>query len=351
MPEEILASFAVKRLGVLDEHGNVDETLMPPLSEAEIIRIYEAMVLARTFDERALALQREGRLGTYPPILGQEAAQVGSALAITQADWVFPSFREMGVHLTLGYPIPQLFQYWAGDERGQIAPDRLNIFPICVSVGTHIPHAVGAAMAARYQGDPVVAVAWFGDGATSKGDFHEGLNMAGVLRLPVVFICQNNQWAISVPLKAQSAAASLAQKAIAYGFDGVQVDGNDVFAVYRATAEALDKARSGGGPTFIECLTYRIGDHTTADDAGRYRSADEVAVWRARDPILRLELYMAKQGLWSEEYGKEVKSRMTTTIDEAVLAMEAVPPPVVAEMFEQTGATLSPRQAGQLKEL
>lgn len=351
MPEELLASFEVKRLGVLDEHGNVDEALMPSLSEAEIRRIYETMVLARTFDERALALQREGRLGTYPPILGQEAAQVGSALALTPADWVFPSFREMGVHLTLGYPIPQLFQYWAGDERGQRTPDGLNIFPFCVSVGTHIPHAVGAAMAARYRRDPVVAVAYFGDGATSKGDFHEGFNMAGVFRLPVVFICQNNQWAISVPLKGQTAAASLAQKAIAYGFDGVQVDGNDVFAVYRATAEALDKARNGGGPSFIECLTYRLGDHTTADDAARYRSPDELAAWRARDPILRLERYMAKQGLWSEEYGKEAKSRMTATIDEAVQAMEAVPPPVVAEMFEHTCATLSPRQVGQLKEL
>ena len=350
MPEELLASFAVKRLGVLDEHGNVDEALMPTLSAAEIRRIYEAMVLARTFDERAMALQREGRLGTYPPILGQEAAQVGSALALSPADWVFPSFREMGVHLTLGYPISQIYQYWAGDERGQIAPDRLNIFPFCVSVGTHIPHAVGAAMAARYQGDPVVAVAYFGDGATSKGDFHEGFNMAGVFRLPVVFICQNNQWAISIPLKGQTAAASLAQKAIAYGFDGVQVDGNDVFAVYRATAEALAKARSGGGPTFIECLTYRMADHTTSDDAARYRSPEEVAAWRARDPILRLERYMAKQGLWSEEYAIEAKSRMTVAIDEAVQAMEAVPPPAPAEMFEQTGAALSPRQAGQLKE-
>jgi len=351
MPEELLASFAVKRLSVLDEQGNVDEALMPTLSEAEIRRMYEAMVLARTFDERALALQREGRLGTYPPILGQEAAQVGSALALTPADWVFPSFRETGVHLTLGYPVFQLFQYWAGDERGQIVPDRLNIFPVCVSVGTHIPHSVGAAMAARYQGDPVVAVAYFGDGATSKLDFHEGFNMAGVFGLPVVFICQNNQWAISVPLKRQSAAVSLAQKAISYGFDGIQVDGNDVFAVYRATAEALNKARSGGGPTFIECLTYRMADHTTADDAGRYRSQDEVAAWKARDPILRIERYMAKQELWNEEYGKEVKERSTKEIDEAVQTMEAVPPPAAAEMFEHTGATLSPRQAGQLKEL
>lgn len=351
MPEELLASFAVKHLSVLDENGNCDNLLMPPLSEAEIRRIYESMVLARTFDERALTLQREGRLGTYPPILGQEAAQVGSALAISPTDWVFPSFREMGVHLTLGYPIHQLFQYWAGDERGQVAPDKLNIFPFCVSVGTHIPHAVGAAMAARYQGDPTVAVAYFGDGATSKGDFHEGFNMAGVFRLPVVFICQNNQWAISIPLKGQTAAGTLAQKAIAYGFDGIQVDGNDVFAVYRATAEALEKARSGGGPTFIECLTYRMADHTTADDAGRYRSPEDVAAWRARDPILRLERYMAKQGLWDEGYAKETKNRTTAVIDEAVRTMEALPSPAVTEMFEHTGAALNPRQASQLREL
>jgi pyruvate dehydrogenase E1 component alpha subunit len=349
MPEETIANFAVKRLTVLDERGNVDEALMPSLSEAEIRRVYEALVLARIFDERALTLQREGRLGTYPSILGQEAAQVGSALALSPADWVFPSFRETGVHLTLGFPMMQLFQYWAGDERGQKAPDHLNIFPICVSVGSHIPHAVGVAMAARFRRDPVAAVAYFGDGATSKGDFHEGFNMAGVFRLPVVFICQNNQWAISVPLKAQTAAASLAQKAVAYGFDGVQVDGNDVFAVYRATAEALDKARNGGGPSFIECLTYRMADHTTADDAARYRSPDEVASWRDRDPILRLERYMAQQGLWNEEYGKDAKSRATAAVDEAVRAMEAVPPPDVSEMFEHACATLSPRQAGQLK--
>jgi pyruvate dehydrogenase E1 component alpha subunit len=349
MPEEILASFTVQRLSVLDETGEVDADLMPPFSDAELGRMYEAMVLARTFDERAVALQREGRLGTYPPIRGQEAAQVGSALALSPAEWIFPSFREMGVHLTLGYPAAQLLQYWTGDERGQKAPEQLNIFPFCVAVGSQIPHAVGAALAVRYRRDPVVVVAYFGDGATSKGDFHEGFNMAGVFRLPVVFICQNNQWAISIPLKGQTASESLAQKAIAYGFQGVQVDGNDPFAVYRATSQALAKARSGGGPTFIECLTYRMADHTTADDAGRYRSAEEVALWRARDPILRLERFMAQRGLWSEQEGREAKSRATAFIDAAVREMEAMAPPVRAELFATTVASLNPRQEAQRK--
>lgn len=349
MPEEMVAHFDVRCVSVLAENGEADQALMPPLTEAEIRRMYELMVLARTFDRRALALQREGRLGTYPSSTGQEAAQVGSAMALSPADWVFPAFREMGVQLTLGLPIHRIFQFWSGDERGQAAPEGLNLFPVCVSVGTHIPHAVGAAMAARYRRDPVVAVAYFGDGATSKGDFHEGFNMAGLFRLPVVFICQNNQWAISVPLKGQTAAATLAQKAVAYGFEGVRVDGNDVFAVYRETRLALEKARSGGGPTFIECFTYRMADHTTSDDAARYRSPEEVAFWAARDPILRLERYMAGRGLWSEEYGRETQASATVSVDEAVRIMESVPPPAAEEMFDHTCAALTPRQAAQRK--
>jgi len=349
MPEELLATFEVRRLGILDERGEVDQALMPALTDAEIWRMYELMVLSRSFDERAVALQREGRLGTYPPIRGQEAAQVGSAFALSATDWIFPSFREMGAHLTLGYPIPQLLQYWTGDERAQKVPPHLNIFPFCVAVGSQIPHAVGAALAARYRRDPVAVVTYFGDGATSKGDFHEAMNMAGVFQLPVIFICQNNQWAISVPLKNQTASGSLAQKAIAYGFEGIQVDGNDVFAVYRATRQALDKARSGAGPTFIECLTYRMADHTTADDAGRYRSEQEVAAWRDRDPILRLERFLAARGVWSAEKGSEAKTRATEIIDAAAREMEALAPPAAAELFDDTQATLSPRQAGQRK--
>lgn len=347
MAEEILATFTIRRLSVLDEHGVADGALLPELSDDDLRRLHGLMVLARVFDERALALQREGRLGTYPPITGQEAAQVGSAFALDPADRVFPSFREMGVHLTLGYPPDRLFQYWAGDERGQVAPEGMNIFPICVSVGTHIPHAVGAAMAARYRGEPAVAVAYFGDGATSKGDFHEGLNMAGAARLPAVFICQNNQWAISVPLQAQTGAASLAQKAVAYGMEGIQVDGNDVLAVYRATREALARARSGGGPTLIECLTYRMTDHTTADDAARYRSPEAVAAWKERDPILRLERYLTARGILDGAACQAARQQAAARVDTAVAAMEAVPPADPAAMFDHTCAVPGQRQTAQ----
>lgn len=349
MPDVICATFEVHRLSILAKDGSADEALMPPLPEGDIRRMYELMVLTRIFDQRAIALQREGRLGTYPPSLGQEAAQVGSAFALQPGDWIFPSFREMGVQLTLGYPLHQILQYWSGDESGQESPPGLNIFPICVSVGTHIPHAVGAAMAARYRHDPVAVATWFGDGATSKGDFHEGFNMAGVFRLPLVFICQNNQWAISVPLSGQTAAATLAQKAVAYGFEGVQVDGNDVFAVYRATRDALMKAREGGGPTFIECLTYRMADHTTSDDAGRYRSAEEVAAWSALDPLLRLERYMERCGIWNEAYATETRQRATADVDAAVAAMESQGAPDPDDMFVYTMAFTGQRQAGQRK--
>jgi pyruvate dehydrogenase E1 component alpha subunit len=256
----------------------------------------------------------------------------------------------MGVHLTLGFPIHQLFQYWAGDPRGLETPAGLNIFPICVSVGTHIPHAVGIAMAAAYRRQPLAVAAFFGDGATSKGDFHEGFNLAGVFRSPVVFFCQNNQWAISVPLSRQTATLTLAQKAIAYGFPGLQVDGNDIFAVYRAAREALEKARRGEGPTFIELLTYRMADHTTADDAARYRSPETLVAWQERDPILRLERYLAKQDFWTESQGTVTREKATALVDEAVRTMEREPPPSPADLFRYTAADLSPRQLRQQKE-
>lgn len=349
MPEEILGNFEVRRLGLLDEEGNADEALMPSVEEADIKRIYETIVLARTFDGRALSLQREGRLGTYASILGQEASQVASAFAAEKTDWIFPTYRESGVFVAVGYPLRMLFQYWAGDERGMKIPDAMNIFPICIPVGTHIPHAVGMALASKLKGDPASAIVYFGDGATSKGDFHEGLNIAGVFKAPVVFICQNNQWAISVPRKMQSAAETLAQKAVAYGFTGVQVDGNDVFAVYKATKEALEKAKRGEGPTLIECFTYRLSDHTTADDATRYRDPAEVEAWKMKDPVRRLELYMQKRNLLTEDSAREIAERAKQTVDEAVREAESIEPPNPEEIFAYTFKTSTARLAKEIR--
>ena len=349
MPKTIIDTFSVTRLEILDTEGNADETLLPSLSREDTLRLYELLVLSRAFDGRALNLQREGRIGTYPSILGQEAAQVGSAFALEKSDWVFPSFRETGMHITMGYPLDLLFRYWSGDERGLRCPDDLSVLPVSVSVGTHLPHAVGAAMAARYRGDPVAVVAYFGDGATSKGDFHEAFTIAGVFRPPVVFICQNNQWAISVPRSRQTAAATLAQKAFAYGFEGVQVDGNDVFAVYSATRQALERARTGGGPTFIECYTYRISHHTTADDADRYRNPDEVAEWQKKDPIERLRRFLEKRGYWNKDYQQELEKRVREKIDQAVREAESAAPAERSEIFLTVFASCTPRQTGDLE--
>jgi pyruvate dehydrogenase E1 component alpha subunit len=350
MPEKILDSFSVRRLDILDEKGDADMALMPSMSEAYIRRMYELLVLSRTFDQFALNLQREGRLGTYPSILGQEASQIGSSFAIEKTDWIFPSFREMGVYITMGYPMEMLFQYWSGDERGSCTPANLNIFPLCIAVGTQLPHAAGAAMAARYRKDRIAIITYFGDGGTSKGDFHEAMNMAGVFKLPVVFICQNNQWAISVPRDRQTASKTLAQKAYAYGFEGVQVDGNDIFAVYKATDEALKKARDGGGPTFIECFTYRMSDHTTADDAARYRTKEEVEAWKSKDPLLRLKLFMEKNRLWTEEYQKHVEEEAKTAVSGAVKLAESMAPPGPQDMLAYTYETMTLSQKHQARD-
>ncbi|GAB4488595.1 MAG: pyruvate dehydrogenase (acetyl-transferring) E1 component subunit alpha [Thermodesulfovibrionales bacterium] len=347
MPEKIIATCSIRRIEVLDESGDVDERLMPQLGPAELLRFHELMVLSRAFDRTALSLQREGRLGTYAPILGQEASQIGTACCLRPSDWVFPSFREMGVYITLGFPMRMLFQYWSGDERGMKTPGGLNIFPVCVPVGTQVLHATGAAMALKLKKQQEIAVCYFGDGGTSKGDFHEGFNMAGVYGLPVVYVCQNNQWAISVPRSRQSASESLAQKAFAYGFEGIQVDGNDVFAVYSSMQQAVEKARLGGGPTFIECFTYRIADHTTADDASRYRDPAEVEEWKARDPLLRLQRFLRKQGLLDEAAERETEKRAAAQVAEAVAAAEAIPPPDPADIFRFSGSGQSRRQARQ----
>lgn len=355
MPKKVLKTFEVQQLQILDETGRTDPALQSgpgKITEKEARAFYEAMVLIRAFDEKALNLQREGRIGTYASFLGQEAIQVGCAYALDRSDWVFPAFRESGLSLLRDIPIKMIYQYWSGDERGSAFPEDCHDFPVSIPVGTHIPHAVGAAWAARFKKDPIAILTTFGDGATSKGDFHEGLNFAGVFRLPVVFVCQNNQWAISVPLSRQTASATLAQKAIAYGFEGIQVDGNDVFGVYISAKHALEKARHGGGSTLIECVTYRLADHTTADDASRYRSEEDVAAWRKKDPVTRLRTYLEREYHWSDseeaDLLRETKERIATAVDE----FESDEPPDPETMFDHVFETLSPgliQQKNQLK--
>ena len=349
MPESVIEKFEVRHLKILDEKGNADTALLPNLSDSDLKKLFELIILSRQFDQRALQLHAEGRLGTYASILGQEASQIGSAFALEKTDWVFPSFRENAVYITLGFPIWMLFQYWTGDERGMETPDDLNIFPVCVPVGTQPPHAVGAAFAAKVKGHKTAAVTYFGDGGSSKGDFYESMNLAGVYKLPVVFICQNNQWAISVPRERQTAAKTIAQKACACGFEGIQVDGNDIFAVYKATKDALAKAKNGGGPTLIECFTYRMGDHTTADDASRYRPKEDLEKWKLKDPLLRLKLYMEKKGLWTKQYEDGVKKQVTDFVDSEIKKHESAAMPDKKDIISFTYKELTQRQIKEIE--
>lgn len=338
MAREIVFRGEVPSLRVLDESGRVDPADCPDLPDAEVVAMYEAMVLTRTLDNRAFLLQREGRLGTYAQSLGQEAAQVGSAFALAPMDWVVPSYRENAVLICRGIPMQNILLYWAGDERGMLGFKAKHCLPYSIPVGTQLPHACGMAIANKLRGSQAIVACYFGDGATSTGDFHEGLTMAGIFRAPLVFICQNNGWAISVPRSRQCAAPTLAQKALGYGIETIQVDGNDVLACYVATREAVDRARAGGGPTFIEAVTYRLGDHTTADDASRYRDAAEVEEWGRRDPLLRLRLYLEGRGLWDATRETQLAADCEHRVDVAVLAAESMPPPDAEDILRYTYA-------------
>ncbi len=351
MPLKIIKTFDVKFLQIIDESGRADAGLLPDLTTEELLKIYRAMILSRTFNRMALALQREGRIGTYASILGQEGAETGSALALEKGDWIFPSFRETGVFISRGYPLWRMLRYWRGDERGMEAPADMNIFPMSVPVGSQITHAVGAAMAMNIKKDKNIAVTYFGDGGSSRGDFHEGLNFAGVFKAPVIFICQNNQWAISLPRNRQSAAETIAQRAAGYGVPGIQVDGNDVVAVYAATARAAERARAGEGPTLIECFTYRLDDHTTADDSSRYRTDEDVAKWQKKEPLIRYKIFLENKGILNKELDKEITDEAEGLVKAAVTEAEAVAPPAPADIIKYTSATLSVRQKKDIKAL
>ena len=339
--------FTVEYLSVLDAEGNLDAALDPRLPAAELKRIYRAMLLGRRLDERMVRLQRQGRIGTFAPIKGQEAAQVGSVSTLQPTDWMVPSFRETASMLWRGWPIDKMLRFFAGQlEGGQPAPDQRDL-PITIPVATQLPHAVGLAYAAQYREDDVVVMAYFGDGATSEGDFHEAVNFAGVWHVPVVFVCQNNQWAISIPLKKQTHSKTIAQKALAYGIPGIQVDGNDVLAVHVAAREAVARARAGDGPTLIECVTYRLGVHTTADDPTKYRTAEEVAEWERKDPMTRFATYLKKKRLLDENAEAQVDEEIAA----AVARFESGAPVDPLVMFDHVYAELPPDLKAQRETL
>lgn len=340
-----------QRLRILDEEGRAAPDLDPGLPDEALRGLYERMVRTRAADLKALKLQRQGRLGTYAPSLGHEAVQVGLASAMAKDDWFFPYFRDLGAYLTLGYPLADYYHFWMGHEAGLRTPAGLNIFPIAIPVASQVPQAVGAAMALKYRKLGAAVVATFGDGATSEGDFHEGLNFAGVYRTPNVFVCVNNQFAISVPRSRQTEAPTLAQKAVAYGFPGVQVDGNDVLAVFAAVREALARARGGDGPTLIEAYTYRMGDHTTSDDASRYRSREEVQEWERRDPLARFRVYLGHRGLWDEASEKAIQDSAAAFVERAVAEAEARPAASARDLFAYTYAAMPPDLEAQLAAL
>lgn len=315
--------------------GTAIKELPAKLSGADTVKqLYKNMMLTRSFDARAIELQRTGRLGTYPSSLGQEACAVGIAHAMRPEDVFLPSFREHGTQLMRGVTMEELLLYWSGDERGSDFQEAREDFPNCATVGGHALHATGVAMAFKLRKEARVAVCVFGDGATSKGDVYEAMNFAGVWQLPLVFVVCNNQWAISTSVTKQTAVTNLADKAVAAGFQGRQVDGNDVIAVCDAVSAAIDHARQGDGPCLLECLTYRLGDHTTADDAGRYRDDEEVREWWNKDPLARTRRYLESNGHWQADDEEQLDSRCRDEVSRAVERFLDTPPQDPATMFD-----------------
>ena len=344
----VAARFEILHSQFLDAHGKAVAPLPAFAADtAALIPLYQAMVLMRTYDAKAIALQRTGQIGTYASILGKEAVEAGVGAAMAKDDVLLYTYRENGVQIMRGVTMRELFLYWGGDERGSDFSGPRRDFPICITIASQCLHAVGVAYAMKLRRESRVAVCMLGDGATSKGDFYEGINAAGTWRLPVVFVVTNNQWAISVPRKTQTAAQTLAQKTLAAGFEGVQVDGNDVIAVHHTMREALAKARSCGGPTLIEAVTYRLADHTTADDASRYRPAEEVAeAWKC-EPVLRLRNYLSEAGAWNKALEEKLLRQCNEQVQAAAQAYLDTPPPPVGQMFDHLYATLPPAYAAQ----
>lgn len=355
MPRKPIELPQIEYMSILDEDAVVDKALEPKIAEEELKNIYRYMLLARRTDERMLMMQRQGRLGTFPQSSGHEAISMGSCIHLKKSDWHVPAYRELAGLLYRGWSIDSTLLYWNGYEEGARPPEGVNDLPVCVPIASQLLHAAGIGMAMNLRGDKGVVMTYFGDGASSEGDTHEAMNFAAVYQAPVVFMCLNNQYAISVPLAKQMRNATLAQRAIAYGMPGIRVDGNDVLAVYVAAKEAVERARAGEGPTLIEGLTYRFTPHTTADDPKRYRSEEECNLWTKREPLNRFKKYLLNKGVYTEvqltaleeELDAEIKAAIART--EAAAVSDELSNPLA--MFDYLYADMPPYLNEQREEL
>ncbi len=351
MPRKTVYHADVEYLQILDPEGHLDtELARGTLEDADVVALYEQMIICREFDETAFKLQRSGRMGTFPQNKGHEAAALGAARALRKGiDYIVPYYRENPAMFLHGLPMHYILLHWMGDERGNAIPRNLSMNPLGLAIGTQTLHAVGIAWAFKLRKEDRAVVCFFGDGATSTGDFHEAMNFASVVKAPVVFCCLNNGWAISIPCGKQTASQTFAQKALAYGMPTIQADGNDLFAMYKVTRDAIERARAGGGPSFIEAITYRLGDHTTADDARRYRPADELDAATGRDPMMRTRKYLEAKGLWDVERQKKADEKARLLVHEVAEVALHVPAPSADDLFDYTFADLPDELTRQKK--
>ncbi|MEM7200575.1 MAG: pyruvate dehydrogenase (acetyl-transferring) E1 component subunit alpha [Planctomycetota bacterium] len=349
-----------KALTIIENDGKAAKGKDPNLSAEQLEKLYRTMVTTRVMDERALALQRQGRIGFYLMSTGQEASHLGSAFALQDSDWLFPAYRQPGILLLRGADLDDVVNEWFGNAgdlcKGRQMPVHysmrsINFFSISSPIGTQISQATGAAMAAKIRKEDTVFMTFMGDGGTSSNDFHCGLNFAGVYKSPVVFVCENNQWAISVPVEQQTASETIAAKAQAYGMPGVRVDGNDILAVYRVCREAVERARQGEGPTLVETVTYRIGSHSSSDDASRYRDQAEWERWKERDPIQRFQRYLKHKKIWSEELEKDATESAKESINAAIKRAEERAEPSIDSMFDDVYMNTTPQLDEQRESL
>jgi pyruvate dehydrogenase E1 component alpha subunit len=348
MPRQRIDLDPIDALSILDEQGRLDQSLEPTVPADDLRRLYRTFLLARRFDERMLFLQRQGRIGTYLPARGHEAAVLGSVYPLRATDWLVPVWREWAAYVWRGWPLDNLIMLYAGFTEGTSVPAGIRDLPVCVPMGTHVPHAVGLACAARARREDSVVLCYFGDGASSEGVCQEAMNFAGAFQAPIVFMCINNQWAISMPRSRQTRAKTLAHRAVAYGFPAIQVDGNDLLATIVATREAVDRARRGHGPTLIEAVTYRLTPHSTADDPRKYREDDEVKAWEPREPLPRLRRYLEGKGLIDEtlhaRLEAEVDAEVRLAVERAEARMQAAKP---LDMFDNVYGDVPPEVLAQ----